>query len=374
MLESFYGGSHRDVADGIVRHSRHKVDLMTLPDRFWKWRMRGAALWFADKIKNDAAVPGDRWDLLLCTGLMDIASLKSLLGPSCPRVLLYCHETQLAYPSPRQTDADLHFAFTDLTNILAADRTLFNSQSHLTRYLESLPGFLRRFPEYRPMWAPAAVRDCSSVCYPGIAPVHYKEAQRADPPLIIWNHRWEFDKNPYAFFAALTKLAADGREFQVALLGENYQTVPDEFTRAREELGPRIVRYGYEPSRTRYNRWLALGSVVVSTAIQENFGISVMEAIAAGCHPVLPNRLSYPELIPEQFHGDVLYEDEHELVQLLRRAVDAASAGRASDGAPSCTELVAHANSFQWPQRISEFDEAMADTAAGVSGRRATGG
>ncbi|MFO7645973.1 MAG: DUF3524 domain-containing protein [Desulfosarcina sp.] len=42
-LEPFFGGSHREFAQGWVAHSRHCIDLLTLPARFWKWRMRGAA-------------------------------------------------------------------------------------------------------------------------------------------------------------------------------------------------------------------------------------------------------------------------------------------------------------------------------------------
>jgi hypothetical protein len=62
--------------------------------------------------------------------------------------------------------------------------------------------------------------------------------------------------------------------------------------------------------------------VVVSTAIQENFGLSIVEAILAGCFPILPNRLSYPELIPPRLHGVHLYHSEDELPVRLRACVE----------------------------------------------------
>jgi glycosyltransferase involved in cell wall biosynthesis len=46
-----------------------------------------------------------------------------------------------------------------------------------------------------------------------------------------------------------------------------------------------------------------------SAAIQENFGISVIEAMLMGCVPLLPDRLSYPEILPEEFHEHFLYKN-----------------------------------------------------------------
>jgi hypothetical protein len=48
--------------------------------------------------------------------------------------------------------------------------------------------------------------------------------------------------------------------------------------------------------------------IAVSTAIQEFFGISVVEAMYCGCVPVLPRRLSYPELLPAEHHDACLYD------------------------------------------------------------------
>ena len=71
-------------------------------------------------------------------------------------------------------------------------------------------------------------------------------------------------------------------------------------------LGDRLVWSGFA-ERDRYVALLNDSDIVVSTADHEFFGISVVEAVAAGCFPVLPNRLSYPELIPRNFHEEVFY-------------------------------------------------------------------
>jgi hypothetical protein len=42
-------------------------------------------------------------------------------------------------------------------------------------------------------------------------------------------------------------------------------------------------------------------SIVLSTAIHEFQGISVLEAVSRGCVPLLPNRLSYTEIFNDQY-------------------------------------------------------------------------
>jgi hypothetical protein len=44
--------------------------------------------------------------------------------------------------------------------------------------------------------------------------------------------------------------------------------------------------------------------------------MSVIEAVRAGCRPLLPNRLSYPQLFPDQY----LYDDrnfKHQLKEII---------------------------------------------------------
>ena len=105
------------------------------------------------------------------------------------------------------------------------------------------------------------------------------------------------------------------------MLGENFQAKPGAFIRARSRYGDRIRQYGYVESREEYLKWLQRGSSVISTAEQENFGIAVIEAVRCGCIPLLPARLAYPEIIPQEFHARVLYLDQKELAQKLFRLI-----------------------------------------------------
>jgi glycosyltransferase involved in cell wall biosynthesis len=262
---------------------------------------------------------------MITTDLMSLSDFKALAAGRCPPTLVYFHENQLTYPLAPGEHADYQYGFTDITTALAADRILFNSRMHSDAFFEGLPGFLNLMPEYRPHWVVEEIRAKADILYPGCRYAK-KDPALADipteiPPLIIWNHRWEFDKNPESFFEALEAVLARGLEFRLALLGENFQVQPKAFDRARGRYGSRIVQYGYVESRAQYLKWLQRGAIVISTADQENFGIAVVEAVRHGCIPLLPARLAYPEIIPREYHSRVLYRDRQDLVDKLSRLI-----------------------------------------------------
>ncbi|MFQ5876308.1 MAG: DUF3524 domain-containing protein [Acidobacteriota bacterium] len=358
FLEPFYGGSHRSFADGWTARSRHRIDLMTLPGRFWKWRMRGAALHFARKVADPSCYRG-----LIATDLMSLSDLKALWGADFPRALVYFHENQLSYPLPEGESIDYQFGFTDITTALAADRVLFNSRFQLDGFFTRLPDFIRVMPEHRPGWAVEAIRSRAGVLHPGCdfpaGPPRLVARDRAEPPLIIWNHRWEFDKRPRVFFAALDAVLRRGRDFRLALLGESFQVVPKEFVAARERFGRRVVRYGFVEDRAGCYEWLRRGAVVISTAEQENFGMSVVEAVRCGCFPLLPDRLAYPELLEPRFHAGCLYRDDLDLVERL----DALLAVPQDLGAER-EDLAASMERFSWDRVVGAFDAELDRLAA----------
>ena len=414
LLEPFYGGSHKIFADGLAAATHHEMNVLTLPARYWKWRMRGAALHFAracgEAGRSDAGTgavhspgqePNPDWnqdpDLILAGSLMNAADFRSifraLYGRPCPPVLLYMHENQFTYPLAPGEKMDYQFAFTDITSALAADRVLFNSGVHMEMFLSSVERFARKMPDAKPHWAADVIRKKAFVCHPGVFSREFSDfpadtilnrlgldggekSHQTNPAtpeapseriknnrkrLVIWNHRWEHDKNPEAFFEALEAVAGRGMDFCVAVLGEQFEKSPDIFENARKSLGTRVAAVGYEPDRETYFRWLRQGEVVISTALQENFGISVVEATACGCIPLVPERLSYPEIIPKAFHEVCLYRS-HE--QLVERLVDILSAPRWFDTIRHslAAEMVKR---YSWEKRIVEFDRHIGETASG---------
>ncbi|MDC7233727.1 MAG: DUF3524 domain-containing protein [Spirochaetales bacterium] len=308
FLEPFYGGSHKYFADGFIKHSRHRIHLLSRPGRFWKWRMESAALDFSRQIKAEAI---QKPDALMATNLMDLTQFKGLTGWQDIPYCLYVHENQLDYPLSPGEKRDFHYVWKDYMNFLTADRLIFNSAYNRESFLKQFASFTSRLPDSKPDDPSDLLRAKSLVIPPGCRLIENSPSElasgRQTPPVLLWNQRWEHDKNPESFFAFLKALKKEKIPFRLNLLGERYRNSPDCFTEAQTVFKEQIIHTGYAESRTAYEELLRASDYVISTSLQENFGISVVEAVSAGCIPLLPDRLAYPEVLPREFHSPCLY-------------------------------------------------------------------
>jgi len=267
---------------------------------------------------------------------------------------VYFHENQLTYPPGPRMKHQQHYALINYLSALAADRVFFNSAFHRDAFMDELPRLLKHFPDYNNLHTVDLLRDKSAVLPLGLELRRFDEHRPAAPrdpsrpPLILWNHRWEYDKNPEPFLAALAQLAGEGLPFEVALVGENERQQPEEFETARALLGERVIRYGYVETFAEYARLLWEADLTVSTSNQDFFGVSVVEAIYCGCWPVLPRRLNYPALIPAAWQDQVLYPDDADLIPCLR--------ARLADPRPAPPDLRAHVASFDWQAMAPRYD------------------
>ena len=314
ILEPYFGGSHRNFLDGLMRNTPFDFTLMDMPARKWKWRMRLSAPVLADELRRS----NRRYDRVMCSTFVDVAALRAL-GPPWLRevpVLTYFHENQFAYPVQEEHERDMHFALTNMTTAMASDSLAFNSRYNLDTFLQGIGDLCRRVPDMELNNPTEDILARSVVISPG---QDFSEIDKATissgpkHPVVLWNHRWEHDKGPENFFNALHSLDTEGLDFSLIVLGEAFNRRPSVFEEAKERLAHRTIHFGYVESRAEYARLLRMGTISVSTSLHEFFGISVIEATRAGARPLLPNRLSYPELFPDKF----LY-DEGELLPRLR--------------------------------------------------------
>lgn len=316
LLEPYYGGSHRSFLNNISRLD-FDFELMTLSARKWKWRMRLAAPYFAEKLHES----GRRYDRILCSSFLDVASFRGM-APAWVRqvpLLTYFHENQFVYPVQVDDERDLHFALTNLTTALSSDSVGFNSEYNLSTFLKGADDLLKMSPDMKIKDTAEKILARAKVISTGIdfSDIDSSPKEKRNKiPVILWNHRWEHDKCPEMFFEALYELDEEGIDFRLVVLGESFQRSPKIFDEAKARLSHRILHFGYVSSRQDYCRWLKRCDIAVSTSAHEFFGISVLEAVRAGCRPFLPKRLSYPELFPEEF----LYQDKN-FVKRLRELI-----------------------------------------------------
>ncbi len=315
LLESYYGGSHKAWADGYQRYSRHAIELLTLPAQYWKWRMQGGAITFARLLQSKP-------DMVLASSMLDLSVFRALTRERLAGrpVAMYFHENQLSYPQNRRQSHGWRYGFINYVSALAADCNFFNSQYHLDDFLAQLGRMLKHFADYNELGTIDEIRAKSALLPLGLDLRRFDQYRLCKPageaPLILWNHRWEEDKDPAAFVESALALADEGLDFQLAITGEAFGAMPESFRRARSLLGERILHFGYVESFAEYARLLWRADYVVSTAWQEFFGMSVREAMYCGCIPILPRRLVYPELIPEALHACCLYDRDRLTAQL----------------------------------------------------------
>ncbi|NJN81773.1 MAG: glycosyltransferase, partial [Caldilineaceae bacterium] len=190
-------------------------------------------------------------------------------------------------------------------------------------------------------------------------------ARPARTPSILWNQRWEYDKRPDRFFDLLYRLRAEGIPFRLLVAGENFRQTPAEFEEAHAELAGQIDHWGFVNSYAEYADLLRQADLVISTADHEFFGISVLEAIVAGAFPLLPNRLSYPELIPAALHAACLYDSDEKLYTMCQQ--------RLTQPRPAPPSLVEHViQTYDWSVVAAQMDAAV-EGMAGWQGGRMTG-
>jgi len=354
FVEPFYGGSHRAFLDGLVRHSRHDFTLLTLPEGEWRRRMRRGA----QEIAEQARALEREFDLLVVSDMLDLPTFLALTRPrfADTPVLAYFHENQFTYPRIRGTKFNSWFGQINYLTALAADTVAFNSEFHRQDFL----GALRTLATQPNNWLvpeSIAVIEAKSLVLPVGVELDWLNPHKlardpAKPPLVLWNHRWEFDKSPELFARAVSRLAREGVPFELAIAGEPGLNPSPAMADLARDFSERMHHFGFVANREEYARLLWQSDIAVSTTRHEFFGVAMVEAMYAGCVPLAPRGFNYPALVPGEFHDACLFDDEDRFAAQLRSLLFTRLAG-----AP---ELVrASAARFAWNRVAPAWDAAL---------------
>ena len=316
FVEPFYTGSHQQWMEGYRQFSGHELRVLSLPGRHWKWRMYGGAVALAEQFLQLQFQP----DVIIASDMLDLGTFLALTRTKSAATpcYLYFHENQITYPwSPQDKDVQLkrnnQYGFINYTSALAADRVFFNSEYHRTSFIQALPNFLKQFPDHKGIHNVECIKNKSSVLPLGMHLQrldHCKCATANAKPIVLWNHRWEYDKNPDLFFETLFRIDRSGIDFELVVLGESFQKTPPIFKEAQHILGDKIIHFGYAANFEDYANWLWKADVLPVTSNQDFFGISAVEGMYAGCYPLVPNRLAFPSHLPWQLREEFVYDTD----------------------------------------------------------------
>ncbi|MBR7887928.1 DUF3524 domain-containing protein [Marinomonas sp. A79] len=329
LISAYEASSHKAWSDTLMTGlNQHEWTYLSLPARHFAWRIRGNAMSFAFDPQNKPTLDAG-YDLVIATSMTDVVGLKAF----CPALqslpwLLYFHENQFAYPANDKQQGLVEMQMVTLYSALAADQCVFNSVFNKHTFFAGARALLKKLPDFvSPSWLDKVESKADVLPVPLEIPQATLSSPFApnsipnieSPIKLVWSARWEFDKGPERLFAILKELQRRGVKFEIAILGEQFRTTPPIFAQIHAEFSDQISQFGFAPSRADYLSFLSSSHMVLSTALHEFQGLSVLEAVALGCLPVLPNRQVYPELFEPPF----LYQSHIEdIAQEAKGAVD----------------------------------------------------
>lgn len=342
LLSAYDTPSHNYWCLSLQRHITN-IDwtYLSLPGRYFSWRIRGNSLTWSVRERERLA---QHYDLIIATSMTDLATLRGL----CPALaavptILYFHENQFAYPQSALAHASVEPKMVTLYAGLAADYLIFNSDYNRRTFLTGVAALLRQLPDEIPAGIVDSLRGKASVLpVPIDLPVTSANGlpSRAAPeqlPLeIVWNHRWEYDKGPRQLLDCVLSLPADC-QVRFHVVGQQFRKQPPEFAQIQQVLHQRgwLGQWGTVTERAAYLRLLQSCHCVLSTAEHDFQGLAVLEAVAAGCRPLVPNRLAYPEW----FGSEHCYGEESVPELSLQDTIVKLHDQLAGDGMPAAPDV-----------------------------------
>lgn len=307
LLSAYDARSHQLWRQGLEEQfPQYDWHVLTLPARHFAWRARSNAMqWF---FKNGDQL-NSQFDLLIATSTVDLASLRGLFPnlASTPAIL-YFHENQFAYPQGNSKHSTLELKIASVYSALAADEVVFNSRYNRDTFLAGAESMLKKMPDNLSQCLASVLSPkCLVLPVPlhgAFAPDRSRKALQNEPIQLVWNHRWEFDKGPDRLLAFCRELLKTQLAFVLHVVGQQFRDQPAEFAQLRSELQAQrpqaLGQWGFIAKQSDYVALLKRSHFVLSTAEHDFQGLAVLEAVQAGCLPLVPNRLAYPEWIGER--------------------------------------------------------------------------
>ena len=300
LLSAYDAASHRYWRSGLLNYfTEYQWVELTLPPRYFNWRIRGNSLIWAF---SQSDILHDNYDLIISTSMVDLSSLRGMI-PKIAKIptILYFHENQFIYPQSVAAEARLEPKIVSIYSAICANVILFNSEHNRSSFLAGAEALLRKMPDYVP---PGVVESLTAKSELLAVPIVSSSCSFDKKPefSVVWNHRWEYDKGPDRLKALIEKMPTDFKGL-FHIVGQQFRQVPPCFSEIKSILFERgwLGHWGYIEKCNHYHELLAASHVVCSTSLHDFQGISILEAMQLGALPLVPDRLAYPEFINERY-------------------------------------------------------------------------
>ncbi len=353
LLSAYDAASHQYWRKALVaQFPQYQFTVLALPARFFSWRIRGNSLTWAFKHRDMLA---QDYDLIIATSMTDLSALKGFVPElaNTPSIL-YFHENQFAYPKSGKEFTSVEPQVLNLYGALAADRVVFNSQYNQKTFLKGCQQLLKKLPDQVPENLTELLQEKSCVLpVPILNTAYLNHSGQTGALEIVWNHRWEFDKGPELLYKALVKLKQQNIDFKLHLVGQRFRYSPEVFEQINREFSSNIGQWGFIESKRQYQALLQSSDVVLSTALHDFQGLAILEGVAAGCIPLVPNRLAYPEY----FSADYCYQGGEDESDNLVAKLSALAQQKQAESLPKSPDI----NGLSWQAQRSAYQRLIED-------------
>ncbi|MFW1676216.1 tRNA-queuosine alpha-mannosyltransferase domain-containing protein [Pontibacter sp. JAM-7] len=357
LLSAYDAVSHQYWRQGLVQaFPEHEWTVLTLPARYFSWRIRGNSLSWAFSQRETLT---QSYDLVIATSMVDLTSLRGFV-PALANIptLVYFHENQFAYPESGHEFHSVEPQILNIYNALCADKLLFNSAYNRDTFLDGANRLFTKLPDQVPTNLAQQIRLSTSVLHVPLPDEVFLPPIYTEGPLeIIWNHRWEFDKGPELLLQAIRLLIAMGAKFRLHVVGQQFRKVPKAFPELKTllETSDQLGHWGHIADLADYRRLLQQADIVLSTALHDFQGIAVLEAVAAGCRPLVPDRLAYQELFASPYRYSET-DESHALASQLAQLAGQKQSGTIFD--------LPNINHLRWSAAKADWAAIMQHTAS----------
>ncbi|MDG2139859.1 MAG: DUF3524 domain-containing protein, partial [Gammaproteobacteria bacterium] len=208
---------------------------------------------------------------------------------------------------------------------ICADKIIFNSNYNRDTFIKGVKHLLKTLPEKIPTEVLDKLENNTVIPVP-LPNINRKESTTSKDQLsIIWNHRWEYDKGPELLLQLITEVDLRNLPIRFHIVGEQFRHTPKPFGDIQlklkshaSRLGLKLGAFGYINNRIEYHSLLQSSDLVLSTALHDFQGLAIQEACLAGCSPITPRSLVYPEYVPE----DCMYENSNNGKEQVREIIE----------------------------------------------------